>query len=189
MLSDDSKINRSRRRQLVIVWYAASLAVGIFTLWGPHWLRHNGFNLLLPLLIIAAGTLGGVRPGGLVRPFSPAMARTAYNTPLTQLFLEARPRRSGEEGELDERDVAIRNQAHFVAMNYLRAAALVFLAVILLFAGDPAQLLDTALLGSYLLFLLVMTLPQAIILWTEPDPEDPGTQTGVRIYPQENRHA
>jgi hypothetical protein len=75
---------------------------------------------------------------------------------------------SGDEPEPDERELAVRNSAYFHAFRVL-AAYSIFLFLFAEFFG-PWPFQKFALVGSATMFLiLAWTLPQAIILWKEPD--------------------
>jgi hypothetical protein len=87
-------------------------------------------------------------------------------------------------GVLDERQRGVRDRAYFVAYRFLSAVASV-VAVYLCLAGvgwiSALHLTGTAavlLAGG--MVLLSLTLPSAIIAWTEPDPpEDSGAYSQV----------
>jgi hypothetical protein len=175
---------------MVIGYYAGAFFLAVA--WGLtlHSRFTNLTGILFPVLTLFTGILGGVRPGGPVRPYSPALARTAYSTPLTQLFLTVRQRASEDGGEVDERDRAVRDRVHYQAMSTLRLGTFLFLAIIAIaVTGNRLWMRIAALEGSYVLFILAMTLPQAILLWTEPDSEPEPTILSAPIPHQENRHA
>lgn len=69
--------------------------------------------------------------------------------------------------KLDERQVAVRNAAYYKAYRIV-AAYLLLMPIILTILITP---LNKNLLGIYWLsiFVVIYTLPQAVILWTEPD--------------------
>jgi len=111
--------------------------------------------LIAPLLWITI-RLWGLNPGqGVTRDFEGRYAVTG----------------EGDYSPIDEREKAIRDRAHYLALCFIR----VFLAI--------------AVFGSWLisekfashareeacgvLFLLLWILPQTIVLWTEPDMEEP----------------
>lgn len=180
MLSEQTCWSRPARRRIVVFYYLVSLALGWFAwalfLRGPAPAGWHGFvdgfapGALLSWLVLSPGLLGGVRAGGLVRPFSPRYGRTWYNFPLTELFLSHRRRREEDTAPVDERDREVRDHAHYLAMSVLRLGALllavgVWAAMIL----RSACLAPLATFGCYALFIAAMTLPQAILLWTEPD--------------------
>jgi len=91
---------------------------------------------------------------------------------LTSLGLEPRRRRS--EDEPDERDIAIRNSAYFEAYRALAVYSIAIWVASPLFFTLNAS---TAVRGLQLLIMpllaMALTLPQAVVLWTEPDvPEE-----------------
>jgi hypothetical protein len=70
----------------------------------------------------------------------------------------------------DERQVAVRNAAYYRAYRVVAAYLLLIMPVASLRVNGAAAL-NEVLLGliALLFIVLVYTLPQAIILWTEPD--------------------
>lgn len=90
-------------------------------------------------------------------------------TPVT-LQLSGRPR---EVGEPDERDLSIRNAAYFTAYRLVATYSL-FVCLMVWPAFDSGSTLFPLLL-LLPIFVFAPTLPQAVILWSEPDlPEDVG---------------
>ena len=74
-----------------------------------------------------------------------------------------------KQNRLDERELRVRNAAHYRAYGLLRllGSALVFAAV-----ADHINELAAARESLLLLFFLIIEwLPQSILLWTEPDME------------------
>jgi hypothetical protein len=69
--------------------------------------------------------------------------------------------------KLDERQVAVRNEAYYKAYRIFAAYSLL-MPIILTILTNP---LNKNLLGIYMVstFFTIYTLPQAVILWTEPD--------------------
>jgi hypothetical protein len=91
---------------------------------------------------------------------------------LTSLGLESRRRRS--EDEPDERDIAVRNAAYFQSYRALAVYSIAIWVASPLFFALKAP---TAVRGLQLLIMpllaMALTLPQAVVLWTEPDvPEE-----------------
>jgi len=180
MLSEQTHCSRTARRRIVVIYYAATLAFGYcawdFLLHGMARTGWSGFvtgffpGFLLAWLTLSPGLLGGIHAGGLVRPFSPRYGRTAYNAPLTELFLVARRRHDDDAAPADERDIAVRDRAHYLALSVIRLVALLLALVVWAAILLRAHWLPgVAALGCYALLILAMTLPQAILLWTEPD--------------------
>lgn len=181
MLSDNPKLTLRKRRWMVAAYYFAAVLLAAVAVYALHF-RHVSVFLLgayFPLLLSFIIVLGGLRLGGPVRPFSRRVGSDATQ-PLIQLRLSGR--KSGEN-VLDERDIAVRDHAHYVAMCMLRFATWIFAMVVWAFAvfHRIAWLPITAGVGAFLLFVAAMSLPQAILLWTEPDPasESPAQLTGA----------
>lgn len=71
---------------------------------------------------------------------------------------------------IDERDAIIRNKAHFSAFRIMRSFAL---WGVLIF-NIPSMLQHHPWLSApiaFLMFMILMYLPQTLVLWTEPDME------------------
>jgi hydrogenase/urease accessory protein HupE len=144
---------QSNRRWLVAVTYVALLAFGA-TLWtlGGHRGEPIAFTLLLLVtsLFVNQIVFGGYGCWGLIRPFNthgPLGSHTSWHN--------------------DERDLRRRDRMHFYAYRIV-----VSLIVLGYFLGrDPFQhpQVGNALLVGALIFGL--TLPQALLLWIEPDME------------------
>lgn len=161
------------RRLLVAVLYALCLASLMMGVTAPYWFRELGllirqlfaFALILPFLasLVWFTQLAKFRPLGL-RPVSVEIIR---------LGLTPGPR---DPYDPDEREVALRKAAHYQAFRFmifygcLLATAFIFTDHL---KSATAHRLMMALFA--LLVQLVFTLPQAIVLWTEPDvPEEDG---------------
>jgi hypothetical protein len=117
-------------------------------------------------LTIALGSLlGGLRQGGPVKPYGKVPQPEGVQT------LNLAGRRSFEESvPLDERERGRRDHAHFTAYRILyvtlACAALPYLICLL----NLPQLTERAtppLLWAF--FVYVLSLPQCVLLWTEPD--------------------
>lgn len=81
---------------------------------------------------------------------------------------------SSSTSKLDEREVAIRNAAYYKAYRVIVTVCLLLMPVIMNILMSPlSEVLLALFMCSFLI--LALTLPQAIILWTEPDlPEEMG---------------
>jgi hypothetical protein len=144
---------RSNRRWLVAVTYVALVAFGaaLWTLGGNRG-EAIAFTLLLLVtsLFVNQIVFGGYGCWGLIRPFN-------TNAPLG----------SHTSRYNDERDLRRRDRMHFYAYRIV-----VSLIVLGYFLGrDPFQhpQVGNALLVGALI--LGLTLPQALLLWIEPDME------------------
>lgn len=162
-----SMATQKNRRLLVVTTYSTLLiCVAIILILPPLGGRNRSMWLLsLPLVynVVSYAVFGK-----LVEP-------TALPTPrggeMTGLGLAPRRRNVDEP---DERDVAIRNGAHYQAF---RAAAVycfaLWVLIPLLWSLKGPTVILWVLLLLMPLFTMLLTLPQAIILWTQPDvPEE-----------------
>lgn len=165
---------RSARRRLVVVVYAllaALLAGGWFL---------DQFHVTGPYLYYAAWFIGyfvfgGVGPRGLIKPFT---GKGPRNQPMPSNLMElhlaatgALPRPEPSEYRNDERELHLRDRAHYRAYGVLFTvfAPIWLIALWTPRLISPALALHLVLLLATAGFLMAITLPQAIILWTEPD--------------------
>jgi len=187
--------SRARRRQLVLIFYAAFASL-ITASW---WIDPSGYGgafFTIEFTIFVGPFLGGYLCGwfkpfnvGLVKPFRGneilKYSARKNSSASSQAFYpeEALPGIRNDERELTQRD-----HAHYIAYRVL--GGLVTLAFLIQFmasvpAPDEIRTLRN-LLGLtdivvrhtiYLLlqagYILALTLPPALVLWTEPDMEEP----------------
>jgi len=142
-----SMVSRERRRWLVVLCYAA---FSLLILLGFA-ASSDSTRFILVLFAVFAGTC--IRFAIFYRLAKDVVLPWQEATSLNTLWHKSGP---------DERQVAVRNAAYYRA--YRVVAAYLFLIMSAASAGEAALMGLTALL-----FVLVLTLPQAIILWTEPD--------------------
>lgn len=169
---------RTRRWIVAAYWaYALFLAVAL----AAHQVHHQGLSALSVywmffLLLILTPFLGGVRVGGLVKSFGKVRFVPLQERPEIQPLLSPPKLVDGQLDErdfrLDERETVSRDHCHFLAYTWIRWGSLALLA---LYCGlglwQPATL---ALCGPIFLYLLTLTLwslPQSLLLWSEPDME------------------
>jgi len=138
---------RDSRRWLVAITY-----LSLIVAWALIGVRggNNGILLILLGTIVNGFILGGYGRGGLIKPFA---TRTPFGSPAPW--------------HNDERDLRRRDRVHFYSYRFV--VALVLLGYVL--GGDPfhhAQMGRALILGGVVLGL---TLPQALLLWIEPDME------------------
>jgi uncharacterized membrane protein len=82
--------------------------------------------------------------------------------------------------DLDERELSVRNQAHYSAYQVLKVVLTIVtaapLAASLYFGVDlPLRITHWHFMALYLLFMnLGISLPASVVAWTEPDPEPEG---------------
>jgi len=177
---------RSARRRLVVVAYTLLLL-----LCGSTFVVHlvYGENALLPYSLAIYGSMAvgifvfGGNSGfggrwGLIKPFANKPPR-AEPPMVTLVKLQLQPEsllQADDSGwRNDERELDRRDRAHYLAYQAVGVGVVVMLALAF-WALEPRQHLIPAKVLQDMLFLvalitsvLVMTLPAAIILWTEPD--------------------
>jgi FtsH-binding integral membrane protein len=175
---------RTRRRALVVLIYAAIAAVMISMWFVDQW-RATGTYIFWAAMLACRLFLGGYYSAGLVKPFTGKGPRQ-YDAPPPLLLLKLRlyqpvlddPDRRFRN---DERELKQRDRSHYQAyqavgmgvviawfaayMGMLKPAWLTWIPM------TPFQLFYALMLVTLMLFL---TLPQCILLWTEPDLEPEG---------------
>lgn len=165
------------RRILVVAYYLVFAAFGTLLVWfrGPA-----KYDRLLPMTFYWATMLGGLTFSGPVRVFSQWQRRfkdgSAWGIDANRPhpYLKGRPLIDIDRLErLDEHDLAVRDRAHYLAYSALRWPAILaaLFGGIYLFDAKPEQLAHVLLIASVPVAALFFSLPQAIILWTEPDLE------------------
>lgn len=166
---------RHRRRMLVIAIYAA-LAVIMIAL--TQW-RIGSAYFFWVILLACRLFLGGYHSGGLIKPFNEKGPMRA-DAPPPLLLLKLRvyqhvPGANGESYRNDERELHQRDRAHYRAYQVIAIAC----SVVWFYS---AMRRNTDLLGwlpfspdavyyglMMVILTLFLTLPQVILLWTEPD--------------------
>lgn len=171
---------RNTRRWIVAVYWL--LVLGFTSAFLRHQFRHafDAIAILytIQVLINIPAILGGVRAGGLVKPFrgvrwAPLIDRDDIQT----VFGPPKPVVAGlisPEAELDERERHDRDRVHFVAYTAVRWLALLLFASYLalgVFRADWTERLGPTFF--FLLTLVLWSLPQSLILWNDPDMEEP----------------
>lgn len=171
-----------RRRRILVVGIYAALAVIMLVFWFlTHW-RGTGVYVLWAAMLVCRLFLGGYYKGGLVKPFQPPRI-PKQDAPPPLLALQLRVYQpvlqADEDGwRNDERELHQRDRAHYLAYQWMGAAMVLpwFLATLRLlrasFLSGLAMTPDEMYYGLTLISVtLFLTLPQAILLWTEPDME------------------
>jgi hypothetical protein len=190
--------SRFRRRVLVLLVYAGLAALFAGSWYVDRWGVSAAFALVFGL-IASRGLLGGFDFHGLVRPFNPAMG-WRYPWPVPKSIEQDIER----ECHNDERDIRFRDRAHYYSHRVL---SILFIIVWAMAFAQRGQSLFAAsferrfhmnlpnphgptgfivahynvLIYGFVLILvsLSQTLPQALIVWHEPD-MDEGTYSGTR---------
>lgn len=173
---------RGRRRALVIAVYSA-LAVLMAGLWYfTHW-RGTGAYAFWAAMLMCRFFLGGYYRGGLVKPFQyrkPANADRPPSLLALKLRVYKPVLQSDEDGfRSDERELHQRDHAHYLAYQWIGLCVIVsaFVPSLRVIREGLAPLAgmrpDELYYGCGLItILLFLTLPQAILLWSEPDMEE-----------------
>jgi hypothetical protein len=174
MIRAESKASRqkTRRRWVVTFW---CLMMMFFCVSLLSVFRHGPVAMLAVQLVLYAYTmsvvLGGVGAGGFVKSFRGKQT----------LFVLAAPGRSQASFSLDERETRLRDRAHYTAYAAARWLALaLFSTFAALLVFNPVWANRVAPSFFFLLTWTVWSLPQSIILWTEPDmdPSEPVVTVG-----------
>lgn len=173
---------RRARRRALVVWIYAALAGLIAAVWSlSHW-HGSGAYIIWAALIACRFFLGGYYRGGLVKPFQyrrPMREDAAPSLPALKLRMY-RPVLASDEAGMrnDERELHQRDRAHYLAYQAM-GMAVVLLALVASMRTVLPPLrawirmpADELYYGLALITLtLFLTLPQAILMWTEPDME------------------
>jgi hypothetical protein len=167
---------RQRRRVLVVAIYAAMAVFLAIAFSSHHWEGMSPY-VIWTVILICRLFLGGYYPGGLIKPFNEKASKRKETSSLQLLRLRVFPSTLTADGEYenDERELNQRGQAHYLAYRVLGLSLLVPWAVSSFFgesrfSGTYAVIANHVCSAMLLtLLLLFLTLPQAILLWTEPD--------------------
>jgi hypothetical protein len=173
---------RARRRALVVGIYSGLAALFVGMWFADQW-HATGTYVFWAAMLACRLFLGGYYSGGLVKPFTGKGPRqSAMATPLQLLQLRLY-RTLPDEGDRayrnDERELHQRDRAHYQAFQALGITVVVAWIVaymgmlkpmwLALIPMTPFQMFYGLTLVTLMLFL---TLPQCILLWTEPDMEE-----------------
>jgi hypothetical protein len=166
-----SMVQRSRRRYLVIgvyVFLAALMSLVIFRKGGTLFRSGDSLGPVnLIFVILFTGIARGIF-GSLVRQATFPEPEPDQNLSLRQPY---------PSSDSDEREVAVRNWAYYAAFRFV-AIYLVLLWIafaVLIDAKTPWLSVNTCGLLLFPVVTAAITLPQALILWTEPDLPEPDT--------------
>lgn len=177
-----SMASQSQRRRLVMVVYsafAALMAAGWFL---DRWGMWGSLLTIVSVSLISKRVFGGygAEGRGLIKPFLGNEVRARYarnpNSAWSRFCRATIPAVTDERAFCsDEREVRRRDGAHEVA--YRRLAMVMILTLLVAYLQRvfplPRELsvgLDQLIYGMLLAsFVLIVSLPQAILLWTEPD--------------------
>jgi len=175
-----SMASRTRRRWLVVFIYVGLAGItGLCTL---YYSFTSACVVVIATWFVNGFFLGGDYLGGLVKPFT--------GKPIESPILESIPghllkwgfhratKPTENDIRSDEREVLLRDRAHYVAYKVI-VFAIMFPLIAILDRKDglhslPASTvpLDRLLFNFFLVaWAIYATLPQAMLVWTEPDME------------------
>ena len=157
---------QGQRRLLVVMYYAAIVGFAVVSLclnkknWGP----------LVAQTFVVGGLLGGIRMGGPVKVYEEPILPLDMDGTVQTLNLSGRKRFDPAWSLLDERERGQRDVAHYTAYRILRwSFGLFVLGYFLVMGWAAAWLAENTLVLLWLFLLYVLSLPQAVVLWTEPE--------------------
>lgn len=156
-----------QRRLLVVTYYILFAVLAGVALWrGP--MSQVYLNLLI-FTFVLGGFLGGISAEAPVKPYEEPGLPMAMGDGTQTLNLSGR-RNPWAWEPLDERERTERNHAHYTAYRILRwtlcAAAAVYACSLNWTYPALGRELPVLL---WMLVVYVLSLPQAVVLWTEPD--------------------
>jgi len=158
-----SMVSRSNRRLLVATTYAVFLmlvAALIVILPSGRQYYAVGMCLALAYNVVSRSIFGRLVKDTVLPEFR--------GGEMTGLDLAPRHRHS--EDNPDEREVAVRNAAYFEAFRALAMYSFaIWLASPLFFSLTGSTAVRVLLLLTMPLLVMALTLPQAVVLWSEPD--------------------
>ena len=183
--------SQARRRRLVVLVYAvfgALMGVGWFF---DRWHLFGSMLIFFPVSYVSRLVLGGygAEGKGMLKPFLGNAVRERYlkdpNSWWSRLAGRTIPKMHDERECLsDEREVRRRDGAHEVAYRVL-GMVVIFTFLVAFFKNTVPPLLQefgttvpteifNHLIYALLIveFILFLSLPQSILLWTEPDMEE-----------------
>ena len=166
MIRAESKASRqrTRRRWVVTFWCVMTMLFCVSLL---SVFRRGPEAMLAVQLVLYAYTMsvvmGGVSAGGFVKSFRGKQP----------LLVLAAPGQTQASLHLDERETRLRDRAHYTAYAVARWLALalfsIYAALLVFHAGVANKIAPSFF---FLLTWTVWSLPQSIILWTEPDMDE-----------------
>jgi hypothetical protein len=165
-----SMARRGSRRRLVVVTYVILLAFMAVMIVAPRLAPRrraagfvSGFAFGIAFNVVWLVILGKLAKD--------TVLPLIHGGEMTSLGLTPQPRR---EDDLDERELAVRNAAYFKAYRVVAVYAIIaWMALICSFDLRASIALSLRVWLFIPLLTMALTLPPAVILWTEPDvPEE-----------------
>jgi hypothetical protein len=159
---------RRQRRLLVVLYYmlfATMAGIGI-------WLGPKAWGDLIIFTLVLGGLLGGIRYGAPVKAYEEIQLPMAMGDGTQTLNLSGR-RENRLWTPLDERERVERDRAHYTAYRILRwsvglGAGVYVLSLNWTHYGARWDLGKQLPMLVWMLVVYVLSLPQAVVLWTEP---------------------
>jgi peptidoglycan/LPS O-acetylase OafA/YrhL len=168
---------RATRRKLVVLTYIVLAVLCAATLLLVQYYSYTFSYALYAAVAVGIFVFGGQGPYGLIKAFANKPPRP--ESPIVDLVrLHLEPMSIGTPDtsawKNDERELARRDAAHYLAYQPLAIAFLLVLPLAAWAVHPPhwasvAVLLNLILSVALIASVLAVTLPSAIILWTEPD--------------------
>jgi hypothetical protein len=165
-------------RQIMVVLIYAGLACLMAGFWMLDRWRVTGVYMIFATILINRLLLGGYNFGGLIKPFKGKAPRVLFLAPpfLVLGLRLYKPEPEESDYRNDERELQQRDHAHYQAYQALAILLVIVWFICNLKLGMPRLMsfipvaADTLLYGLTLAAIMVsQTLPQAILLWSEPD--------------------
>jgi hypothetical protein len=159
---------QGQRRVLVGLYYAVLVGFAVAGLW----MDKKSWGPLAAQTFVVGGMLGGIKRGGPVKVYEEPMFPLSTDDTMSTLNLAGRRPfdTTLEFGPLDERERMERDFAHYTAYRLLRVSFCLFvLGYFVMTWLAPLWLADKTLFLLWLFLLYVLSLPQAVVLWTEPE--------------------
>jgi len=155
-----------QRRLLVVLYYLFLLALAVVGLWKSH--AHIGY--LIPQILTMGGMLGGIKIGGPVKVYAEPKLPLDMDSTVQTLNLDGRKPFGSYWSPLDERERSQRNFAHYTAYRILRwTLGFACCAYWLSLNWSYAWLSTKGPILAWILLVYVLSLPQSVLLWTEPE--------------------
>jgi len=162
---------QKNRRVLLTVMYAVLLAIAAAII-VPTWAARIP---VVSVLVISFALYALIQ----IRVFPKLLKVSEFGNRTGAMIVHGMKPGSPEMEEIDEREMAVRNLAHLQAFRIIHLySVLIVIVFFLWYELDATTIFRFAAIALLLLQLMTFTLPQAIILWTEPDvPEEVSTSS------------
>lgn len=168
-------VTQAQRRRIVVGYY---LMLGLTTFPSLFFNKPITFFLAIQALTIG-GLFGGVKPGGPVKSYQGGASDAASSGILTLNLSGSRA--WNFFAPLDERETTERDAAHYRAYVILRSLLVVLVgSYFVLLDITPRWLALNSPTLFWLLTVVIISLPQSVILWTEASTSEEAELTRIR---------